>query len=83
MFDAKYYADKKTKLSQKAQQLQQEYLQGAFKFTNEMNDIQLEFNKINEKVATTVESYSKPNENLLGQMQDFLAQSKPSRSIGR
>ena len=48
MFDAKYYTDKKTKLSQKAQQLQQEYLQSAFKFTNEMNDIQLEFSKIGE-----------------------------------
>jgi vacuolar-type H+-ATPase subunit D/Vma8 len=48
MFDAKYYQDKKQKLIQKAQQIQNEYLQGAFKFTAELNDIQQELNKIGE-----------------------------------
>ena len=48
MFDAKYYGEKKQKLIQKAQQLQSEYLQGAFKFTSEINEIQLELNKIGE-----------------------------------
>jgi hypothetical protein len=48
MFDQKYYQEKKVKLQQKAQQMQQEYLQGAFKFTTEFNDIVNELNKIAE-----------------------------------
>ena len=47
-FDLKYYSEKKQKLIQKAQQIQNEYLQGAFKFTAELNDIQQELNKIGE-----------------------------------
>lgn len=48
MFDSKYYEEKKIKLQQKAQQIQQEYLQNAFKFTAEFNDIIGELNKIAE-----------------------------------
>lgn len=45
-FDLKYYQDKKQKLIAKAQQLQNEYLQGAFKFTGDLNDIQAGLNEI-------------------------------------
>lgn len=47
-FDSAYYQEKKGKLQQKAQQLQQEYLQNAFKFTVELNDILAELQKIAE-----------------------------------
>ena len=47
-FDNIYYTDKKQKLIAKAQILQQEYLQGAFRFTNEIREIELEINKIVE-----------------------------------
>jgi hypothetical protein len=47
-FDEKYYSEKKQKLIQKAQIIQQEYLQGAFKFTNELTEISTELQKIEE-----------------------------------
>jgi len=47
-FDSKYYSEKKQKLISKANQLQQDYLQGAFRFTGELNDIQAELQTINE-----------------------------------
>jgi hypothetical protein len=47
-FDEKYYSEKKQKLIQKAQTIQQEYLNDAFKFTNEITEIQNDLNKITE-----------------------------------
>lgn len=45
-FDNQYYLEKKQKLQVKAQQLQQEYLNNAFKFTGEINDILAELKQI-------------------------------------
>lgn len=47
-FDKNYYSERKQKLIQKSQLLQQEYLNNAFKFTREIQDIETELQKINE-----------------------------------
>lgn len=48
MFDKNFYETKKQKLIQKAQQLQQEYLNNAFRFTSEIQNIDLELKEITE-----------------------------------
>lgn len=47
-FDKIYYTEKKEKLIKKAQQIQSEYINNAFKFTNEIKDIETELQSINE-----------------------------------
>lgn len=46
--DIKYYEEKKQKLLQKSQALQMEYLNNAFKFTNEVKEIDAELKMIDE-----------------------------------
>lgn len=55
MFDKAYYEDRRKKLIQKAQVLQNEYLNSAFRFTNEMKEIEVEVGKINEWIEANKE----------------------------
>lgn len=59
MFDFAYYEDRRKKLIQKAQASQNEYLNSAFKFTNEMKDIEVEVTKINEWIEANKETDKK------------------------
>lgn len=48
MIDIKYYEEKKKKLLEKARILQKEYINYAFKFTNEIKELDSEIKFIDE-----------------------------------
>ena len=65
MFDKNYYQEKKQKLIAKANQLQNDYLQSAFKFVKEVQDIQDDMKQIEnwekeQKVEPKVEEVKLP-----------------------